>query len=156
MLRVKNGCAFVTNYRLPLLTGCYDMLCATATRAAQKLVPLFGSHAREIRGATMKVEVLYVAHCPTHPAAVAIVRDVIASQNVSAEVLEILVPNEAMANELHFRGSPTVRVNGRDVVEEPEGTAALCCRVYSYSSQIGLPPVDAIRRAIIEATQGLP
>ena len=34
----------------------------------------------------MKVEVLYVAECPSHPAAVKLVRDVLNSEGVEAEV----------------------------------------------------------------------
>jgi len=103
----------------------------------------------------MKVEILYVTDCPNHPAAVALVRDILADQCVSAEILEILVPNEAAAKELNFRGSPTVRVNGKDVIEECDGSeeTALCCRIYSGSSRTGLPPIDAIRRAIVEANE---
>lgn len=38
----------------------------------------------------MKVEVLYVAECPSHPAAVKLVRDVLNSEGVLAEVREVL------------------------------------------------------------------
>ena len=101
----------------------------------------------------MKVEILHVADCPTHLAAVALVRDVLANQGVAVDIREILVADEGMAKELDFRGSPTVRVNGRDVIEDVERPAAtgLCCRLYSGSTHPGLPPVDAIRRAVDEA-----
>jgi len=103
----------------------------------------------------VKIEVLYVCDCPNHPAAVALVRDVLRAQGVEADIREVLVANETMAKELEFRGSPTVRVNGRDVVAEPNGakTVALCCRFYSGSSQICLPPIEAVRRAIVEASE---
>ena len=39
----------------------------------------------------MKVEILYVAECPSHPAAVKLVRDVLNSEGVVAEVREMLV-----------------------------------------------------------------
>ena len=42
----------------------------------------------------MKAEVLYVAECPSHPAAVKLVRDVLGEQGVAADVLEILVTDE--------------------------------------------------------------
>jgi hypothetical protein len=103
----------------------------------------------------MKIEVLYVSDCPTHAAAVSLVRDILASEGISANIVEILVSDEAAATELQFRGSPTVRVNGKDVIEESnvlEG-ASLSCRVYSGSSRIGLPPIDAVRRAIVQARE---
>lgn len=110
---------------------------------------------KEVRECQVKVEILYVTDCPTHPGLVALVKDVLANQGVLAEVREILVANEVMAKELRFRGSPTVRVNGRDVIEESDSLqgTALCCRLYSGSTRIGLPPVDAIRRAVIEASE---
>ena len=39
----------------------------------------------------MKVEVLYVAECPSHPAAVELVRRVLAAEGVAADIHEVLV-----------------------------------------------------------------
>ena len=64
----------------------------------------------------MKVEVLYVADCPTHPAAVRLIKDVLASESIVAEIREVLVSDDRMAASLGFPGSPTIRVDGRDVV----------------------------------------
>jgi protein-disulfide isomerase len=91
----------------------------------------------------MKVEVLYVAECPSHPAAVKLVRDVLTSEGVAAEIRELLVTDEAMATELAFSGSPTIRINGWDVTEDS-----------SRANAIGLPPVETVRRAVIEAREG--
>ena len=63
----------------------------------------------------VKIEILYVAECPSHPAAVRMVKDVLAAEGVVTEVQEVLVRDEGMASELKFLGSPTIRVNGRDV-----------------------------------------
>jgi hypothetical protein len=104
----------------------------------------------------VKVEVLYVAECPSHPAAVRMVKDVLAAEGVATEVHEVLVRNEEMAIELKFLGSPTIRVNGRDVAGEPrkEKSFALSCRLYPGSKQVGLPPAEVIHRAVFEARQG--
>jgi len=100
----------------------------------------------------MKVEILYVADCPNHPGAVALVRNVLETQGLAADIREVLITDETMAQELRFRGSPTIRVNGRDVVaEDNAGEFSLCCRLYAGSNQIGLPPVDTVRNAIIAA-----
>ncbi len=50
----------------------------------------------------MRVEVLYVAECPSHRAAVKLVREVLAAQGVAAEIQEVLVKDGAMASELRF------------------------------------------------------
>lgn len=101
----------------------------------------------------MRVDILYVTECPSHPAAVKLVKDVLSDQGVAAEVSEVLVSNESMARELRFRGSPTIRINGHDVAAESSSaeTFQLSCRLYPGSKQIGLPPVELIRRAVLEA-----
>src|ERR1700730_5531724 len=101
----------------------------------------------------MRVEVLYVAECPSHPAAVKLVRDVLNSERVVAEVREVLVRDVSMATDLAFTGSPTIRINGRDVAGESSQakTFALSCRLYPSSTEIGLPPLAMVRRAVVEA-----
>ena len=104
----------------------------------------------------MKVEVLYVAECPSHPAAVKLVRDILNSEGVAAEVREVLVRDDRMATNLAFSGSPTIRINGRDVAGESSQAQAfaLSCRLYPGSAEIGLPPVEVVRRAVVEAREG--
>jgi hypothetical protein len=104
----------------------------------------------------VRVEVLYVAGCPSHPAAVKLVRDVLAAEGVAAEIREVLVRDEGMASELGFVGSPTIRINGGDVIGASQEAAsfALSCRLYPGSKQIGLPPVEIVHRAVLEARQG--
>ncbi len=104
----------------------------------------------------MKIEVLYVAECPSHPAAVKMVKDVLAAQGVATEVHEVLVRDEGMATELKFLGSPTIRVNGKDVADDMRKARsfALSCRLYPGSKQAGLPAAEMIHRAVIEARQG--
>ena len=103
----------------------------------------------------MKVEVLYVAECPSHPAAVRLVKDILLAEGLAGKVQEVLVRNEGMARELKFPGSPTIRINGRDVAGETQKARnfALSCRLYPGSKQIGLPPEEMIHRAVIEALQ---
>jgi len=103
----------------------------------------------------VKVEILYVADCPSHPAAVTLVQDVLTAQGVAAEVTDVLVSDEQTARKLKFPGSPTIRINGRDVAEPSQtGAFALSCRLYPGSLRIGLPPVELVRRAVAEANEG--
>src|ERR1700730_9199299 len=104
----------------------------------------------------MRIEVLYVAECPSHPAALRLVRDVLSTEGVSAEIREVLVTDDRMATELAFSGSPTIRVNRRGVAAESSNATryALSCRLYPGSTEIGLPPVDLVRRAVVEARKG--
>jgi hypothetical protein len=105
----------------------------------------------------VKVEVLYVAGCPSHPAAVKLVKDILAAEGVAAAVYEVFVRDVEMARELRFCGSPTVRINGRDVegdLDERAQNIALSCRLYPGSNQVGLPPAEIIHRAVLRACQG--
>lgn len=104
----------------------------------------------------MKVEVLYVSECPSHPAAVKLVRDVLAAQGVATDIHEVLVRDEGMASESKFPGSPTIRINGKDVAGESQTAKnfSLCCRLYTGSKQIGLPPAEIVHRAVVEARRG--
>lgn len=68
----------------------------------------------------VKVEVLYVAECPSRPAVVKLVRDVLAAEGITAKINEILVSDERMAGELSFLGSPTIRIDGQDVAPEAQ------------------------------------
>ena len=103
----------------------------------------------------MKVEVLYVAGCPSHPAAVKLVRDILAAEGVDGKIHEVLVRDEGMASELKFAGSPTIRINGRDVAGESQDDQgfALSCRLYPGSKQVGLPPADMVHQAVLKARQ---
>ena len=87
------------------------------------------------------IEVLFFDGCPNHPPTVQLAREVAATLGVAAEVREVLVEDHEDVEALRFLGSPSVRVNGRDI--EPgadERTAfALGCRVYGSS---GVPPRD--------------
>jgi hypothetical protein len=104
----------------------------------------------------VRVEVLYVVECPSHPAAVKLVKDVLAAEGIVADIHEVLVADEKMASELGFSGSPTIRINGRDIAGEQHKaqTFSLSCRFYPGSKPIGVPPAEMIHRAVLEAREG--
>lgn len=104
----------------------------------------------------MKVEVLYVSECPSHLAAVKLIKDVLTAEGVATDIHEVLVRDEGMASDLKFLGSPTIRINGRDVAGESQTAEnfALSCRLYPGSKQIGLPPAEMVHRAVLQAQRG--
>jgi len=102
----------------------------------------------------LKVEVLYVADCPSHGPTVRLLRDVLAAEGVQAEVAEVLVVDARMASELKFSGSPTIRINGQDIAAEAPKSGTLACRLYPGSPQIGVPPMELVRRAVVKAREG--
>jgi hypothetical protein len=100
------------------------------------------------------VEVLYVEHCPNFPAALALVERVAADLGVDAEIRTTMVTDQAAAERARFVGSPTVRVDGRDV--DPEGELAaeytLDCRLYWHEHRLaGYPQERSVRDALLRA-----
>ena len=79
----------------------------------------------------MRVELFYWDGCPSHPEALALLEDVLAERGIDTAVELRRVETDAEAQELRFPGSPTIRVDGRDV--DPAGAdsrPALNCRIY--------------------------
>lgn len=103
----------------------------------------------------MKIEVLYVPDCPHVPATLAQLREVLFEEGAAAEVHEVLVRDLATAEALHFRGSPTIRVDGRDLFQDSSspGVPALTCRLYSSAEEKEIAFAEKIRRAVREARQ---
>ena len=102
----------------------------------------------------MKIELLYVRDCPSHRSGVQTVKDVLREYGLSPEIVEIEVADPDQASALRFPGSPTIRVNGKDVEPGiPEaGHYGLICRTYFVRGQrTGLPQRDWIRQAILSA-----
>ena len=79
----------------------------------------------------MRIEFLYWDGCPSHPEARALLEQVLAERSLDAQVAEREVKTQAEAEALRFPGSPTIRIDGRDV--DPRGSSerpALTCRIY--------------------------
>jgi len=78
-----------------------------------------------------KIEFLYFADCPSHPEALALLRSVLDDHDVESEIDILELTTDAEARALAFPGSPTIRIDGRDV--DPGGASArpaLTCRIY--------------------------
>ena len=79
----------------------------------------------------MNVEFLFWEGCPSYPEARALLDQVLAERGIDTGVELREVKTQAEAEELRFPGSPTIRIDGRDV--DPEGASArpaLTCRIY--------------------------
>jgi hypothetical protein len=98
----------------------------------------------------VKIEVLYVADCPHHSAALVRLREVLAAEGVTDEIEELAVGDLQMARALKFCGSPTIRVNGNDIAGPAgeSGHFGVSCRLYPGSEQTGVPPLEMIRAAV--------
>jgi hypothetical protein len=100
-----------------------------------------------------RVEILYFDGCPNHEPARALVERVAAELQLKPTIDLVEVADAESAAQLRFLGSPTIRVDGRDV--EPGASErqefVLSCRVYRTERGLGGQPDEAwIREALTE------
>jgi hypothetical protein len=81
---------------------------------------------------TMKVEVMYFNGCPAYKRAERTVRQVLSEGWMEAEVRLVAVNSDEEAQRLRFPGSPTIRVDDRDLFPvSAREDWRLGCRVYA-------------------------
>jgi hypothetical protein len=98
----------------------------------------------------MRVEVLYFDGCPTYETATKTLRAVLTEEGVEADVELVAVNSDEEARTLRFPGSPTVRIDGRDLfpVAEREDWR-VGCRVYATPEGLrGSPTAEMLREAL--------
>jgi hypothetical protein len=86
--------------------------------------------------------VLITPHCPYGDAAVTLARSVCQHRGGLAEVRVVKVADEPAAERLRFLGSPTIRVEGRDIEPGAEWNVEVVhgCRLYQGPHTLhGLP-----------------
>jgi hypothetical protein len=105
----------------------------------------------------MRVEVLYFDGCPTYKATEKTLRKVLAEEGMDAEVELVTVNTDEEARRLRFPGSPTIRLDGRDLfpVEEREEWL-LGCRVYATQEGLRGPPTQEMLRASLAGRNLVP
>jgi len=100
----------------------------------------------------LRVTLLYWEGCPSHEEALSRLRAVLEEEGVRAQVEMVRVDTEEEAERLRFPGSPTILVEGEDIVPSA-GPYRLTCRVYRWEDgRISpLPSAETIRRAVRRA-----
>jgi len=119
----------------------------------------------------MKIELLYILDCPWCVKTKELIRKSLKELKVKADVKEILIDSDEKARKYNFVGSPTIRIDGKDIQEEvSKGRCLPCeelaehtkeatefvkqecncgCRIYFYKSkQYPYPPKEMIKEAI--------
>jgi len=102
----------------------------------------------------MKIEVLYISECPNRSPAVETIREILREYQLPQQITEIKVTDLAQALGLDFPGSPTIRVNGKDVEPNlPElNSHGLTCRTYlAEGKPQGVPKREWIHNAVVAA-----
>jgi len=100
------------------------------------------------------VELLYFDGCPNLEVARAQLQAALVNCGATTRVELVRMTGDATAQAMKFLGSPSVRINGRDVDPDAEASRdfGLQCRVYTTSAGLqGTPPKEWITAAIVAA-----
>ena len=105
----------------------------------------------------VRIEILARGDCDNRGMAISVVERAVEETGVPAEIEVVDVKSLAQAERLLFPGSPTVRVDGRDVDRQPngDGDVSLGDRVYRTGRGLaGWPDEQWVRDAILLAVAG--
>jgi len=98
----------------------------------------------------MRVELLYFDGCPGYRKAEQSLKDALSREGIRSEVELVAVNTDEEAGALKFPGSPTVRVDGRDLFPSSAGEREdwrLRCRVYATPEGLKDHPTEEMIRA---------
>ena len=98
----------------------------------------------------MKIEILHFDGCPTYRATGETLRQVLAEEGLEADIELVAVNSDEEARRLRFPGSPTIRVDGRDLFPTPEREDwRLVCRVYATPEGLMSSPTAQMLNAAL-------
>ena len=102
----------------------------------------------------MTIELLWWEGCPSHPDALADLERILREEGVDADVTRVEIEDDEQARRERFPGSPTIRIDGQDIVQPAEGEPfSLTCRVYrTRDGRISpIPDPEDVRAAVRRA-----
>ena len=95
----------------------------------------------------MDVTLLYFDGCPSWQTADARLAELADELHLSVNRRQVSTPEQA--EEVGFRGSPTILVDGRDVFAQGHELVGLSCRVYQTpDGPAGAPTLDQLRAVL--------
>ncbi|SRR5258706_8745430 len=105
------------------------------------------------------IELLWFVDCPNHLAARALIDEVVAELAPASTIRDIDATDPRVAERVRFPGSPTIRVDGRDVqpgFQDP-GDYTPRCRVYPNGGRMErIPPRAWIEAALADRLPDAP
>jgi hypothetical protein len=87
---------------------------------------------------TLEVELLWFSDCANHRAARRLLEEVIAEIAPGTPIRDVDVTYPATAEQVRFPGSPTIRVDGKDVDPNYTDTGDYTPRCRLYRTSVGL------------------
>ncbi len=100
----------------------------------------------------MKIELLYFDGCLNYPTVLRYLQEVLREKklDIPVEMVEIKSGDEAIKH--RFTGSPTVKIDGRDIVPQESEDFSMGCRLYLEDDEVTeLPSKKTLRHAIEQA-----
>ncbi len=98
----------------------------------------------------MKIELLWFEGCPNHRPATDLLKEILAENRLEDEIVSIEVPDLETGEMVKFPGSPTIRIDGKDIDPAFEDTGDYTPRCRVYMTDAGLNGVPE-RRWIADA-----
>ena len=99
----------------------------------------------------MKIELLVFDDCPNSGPTEKLIRETMSELGGDGKIEVVTVVDNDDAAAKRFLGSPSVRVNGRDLEIEEDGTTqySMRCRIYrTDEGQAGVPSKELLTKAI--------
>lgn len=98
----------------------------------------------------MEIDLLYFAGCPSWQIAKENLNKAMQADGVVVPVHLVEVKSDQQAEELHFLGSPSFRLNGIEFWPEERENYSMSCRVYRTPEGMkGWPTVEMFRLRLI-------
>lgn len=97
------------------------------------------------------IELLYSVNCPNFEPTLSLLREIIKESHSNAAITVTEVTSHADAIFHRFLGSPSIRINDRDIegAESPLAEYSLRCRRYREDGRaVGVPPRALIEEAL--------
>jgi len=100
----------------------------------------------------MKIQLLYVRECPHFKSALNLLNEILKEKEIKEEIELIEIRSEEEARKYEFLGSPSIKINGKDIEKEKRDYPPLFgCRIYKNGENYtGVSPKYLILEAIEE------
>jgi hypothetical protein len=96
-----------------------------------------------------KIELLYFDGCPSWEAGLRNLKAALALENIDTSIELIKVESDVDAESEKFLGSPSFRIDGKDLWFEERQSFSLGCRVYASGEELkGFPTVTMLQEKI--------
>ncbi len=105
----------------------------------------------------LKVELLNFEGCPNYGEALQGLKDAMSELQLGDEVDLIEVINSETAIKMRFLGSPSIRIDGKDIEHAARQNTdySMKCRRYHHGSELlGYPPREMIVQALQQSLSG--